>query len=233
MSKNNVLTEESIHIWVMHLPELKSKFDTFYSFLEQGEKAKADMFRKEIDRTQYILTRGGLRYLLGMYIDEDPKVVAITYNRWGKPQIAERYALKFSLSHSVDYSLIAFTKSCEVGIDIEFMNPDLNTDELVSAFLNSSELDHWKEIPITQKTEYFYKLWVGKEAFIKALGKGWLERDETINSLTILSDKLFGQSASILKTPQGILHYIDVVPQYESAFFSNGHFLKPRIMNFL
>ncbi|MBL8677494.1 MAG: 4'-phosphopantetheinyl transferase superfamily protein, partial [Alphaproteobacteria bacterium] len=84
-----------------------------------------------------------------------------------------------------------------------------------------------------QKTEYFYKLWVGKEAFIKALGKGWLEREEVINSLTILPYELFSQSEGILKMPQGILHYFNVVPQYESAFFSNGHSLKPRIFNFM
>lgn len=227
------LTAEEIHIWVLYLPELKSKFDALYSFLAVEEKAKADMFRKDVDRNQYILTRGGLRYLLGMYVDENPEKIVITYNKWGKPQLEQRYSLNFSLSHSVDYSLIAFTKSCEIGVDVEFINPNLNVDELVSVFLNPSEFDSWQNVPIQQKTEYFYKLWVGKEAFIKALGKGWLEREETINSLTILPNKLLSQPEGVLKTPQGTLHYFNIVPQYESAFFSNGHSLKPCIINFL
>lgn len=227
------LTADEIHIWALHLPELKSKFDDIYSFLSQEEKQKANMFRKDIDRNQYIMTRGGLRYLIGMYVDENPKKIVITYNKWGKPQLEQKYSLKFSLSHSADYSVIAFTKECEIGVDVELINPNLNMDELVSVFLNPSELDSWQNIPMQQKTEYFYKLWVGKEAFIKALGKGWLEREEVINSLTILPDTLFSQSESILKTPQGTLHYFDAVPQYESAFFSNGHSLKSHIVNFL
>ncbi len=227
---NHSLKDDEIHIWVLDLPKLKFYFDNLCLLLSRAEKSKADKFRKDADRIQYIQTRGGLRYLLGVYTGQKPEEIDIIYNKWGKPQISKRYCLNFSLSHSVDYSVIAFSKSCEVGIDIEFMNPDLNLDDLVTVFLNPLELDCWRAISPLKKMEYFYKLWVGKEAFIKALGKGWLEKEDIINSLTILPLEL-ESSEEILKTPQGSLHYFEVSPTYKSAFFSTCPSLKPCIFN--
>ena len=85
----------------------------------------------------------------------------------GKP-IYKNLPIHFTSSHSEDLVVVAFSRTQEIGIDIEFKK-DLDI-EILKDFL------HLQEQKILQKSKttsaLFYSLWTKKEALIKASGVG-------------------------------------------------------------
>jgi len=85
----------------------------------------------------------------------------------GKP-IYKNLPIHFTSSHSEDLVVVAFSRTQEIGIDIEFKK-DIDI-EILKDFL------HLQEQKILQKSKttsaLFYSLWTKKEALLKASGVG-------------------------------------------------------------
>jgi 4'-phosphopantetheinyl transferase len=74
----------------------------------------------------------------------------------------------FSISYSNDYTVLAFTKEEPVGIDIEHVT-SIDIETVVPLFCQD-EKDHI--LNAADKRESFYRIWVKKEAILKAMGVG-------------------------------------------------------------
>ncbi|WP_051908602.1 4'-phosphopantetheinyl transferase family protein [Candidatus Odyssella acanthamoebae] len=125
-----VLLNDEVHLWLAHLLNDKIREVYWQSILSVDELERAKAFRFSKDRCQFVAARGILRYLLSYYLEKAPQNVEIVYGLWGKPCLVEEEGLYFNLSHSKDYALYAFSSTYEVGVDIEYINQDLDTDEL-------------------------------------------------------------------------------------------------------
>ena len=85
----------------------------------------------------------------------------------GKPNY-KNLPIHFNSSHSEDLVLVAFSKTQETGIDIEF-NKSINT-EIYTDFLHVYEEKLLQKS--NNKSSLFYSIWTKKEALIKATAIG-------------------------------------------------------------
>jgi 4'-phosphopantetheinyl transferase len=68
--------------------------------------------------------------------------------------------------------LIAVTRHQPVGIDIEAIKHDFPVAEIAPAVFSPDELVQFFKLPADAKRAEFFRAWVAKEAYLKALGKG-------------------------------------------------------------
>lgn len=174
------LDRNEVHIWQAELSDDPSSLVLFYAFLQPEERDKADRFHFERDRNKYIAARAILRELLGWYLEKNPATVCLRNNEQGKPMLVppDNVNLHFNLSHSGKLALFAFCIGYPVGIDLEFMQPGRDFEEIVGNFFSTGEISYFRTLAPQDKPAAFYSMWTLKEAYVKALGTGlWLGLD--------------------------------------------------------
>ncbi len=163
---------DEVHVWLVRTD---SRNRAGRRFLSPDECGRADRFRFERDRQAFIASRTALRLLLGHYTATGPEVVQFGVGPHGKPHLSSvggTPALRFNLSHSGHYALIALSNGPAVGADIERLRPDVEADGIAERYFIESELAWLRSRPAGARTEAFHRLWVLKEAGIKADGRG-------------------------------------------------------------
>lgn len=227
-----LLNSGEVHIWSACLSENENEISYFTSLLSQDEKEKANQFRLSEDQKRYTISRGILRCLLGNYLRETPEEIEFLYGLWGKPCLQKEKNIFFNLSHSKDYALYAFAQGYEVGIDIEFINRNLELEEMARGIFSAEEFSFWNVLSSEEKRESFFKCWASKEAFLKSIGKGWLETKQTptlfeANTRASNNSKL-KQNRKLLE--DGMVTYpycFEDIPNYASALFVEGPPVRP------
>jgi 4'-phosphopantetheinyl transferase len=169
---NLVLSDDEVHIWRADLDLIDSSLSTFLQLLSPDEKNRAQKFRFAGDRRNFIAARGILRAMIGKYLKINPAEISFLYNEFGKPRIANSNPLHFNISHSQNMAVFAFTKRLNIGIDVEFVNPDVEVKEVAANFFSTNEVMNLLALPERQQTLGFFNCWTRKEAFIKAVGEG-------------------------------------------------------------
>lgn len=105
------------------------------------------------------------------------------YTNLGKPIFKSSSHLNFNISHSGNLVVCCATIDSPVGIDIEFIRP-VN----IEIYSNYFDFNEWHYITNSAYPEIeFLKLWVRKEAIIKADGRGM---EIELSSLNCLGNKV-------------------------------------------
>jgi 4'-phosphopantetheinyl transferase len=211
-----ILMDDEVHIWSACLLANEDVTKYFTSILSKDECERAKEFRFFRDQKRFIVARAILRFLLSKYLNFPPKRIEILYGPWGKPVLSGKKHLHFNLSHSGNYALYAFARKYELGIDLEYIDHRLELESMVLSLFSSDEINHWKKLGSKEKTNFFFRFWACKEAFLKASGKGWL-----INEI----------ENHLLKYEMKNPYYFEWIPGYASALFINGPILKPVYCN--
>lgn len=137
--------------------------------LPPKKREEVSSMRREQDRdltlTAYRLLRFGLSVYYGIVAE------ACSWRRtpFGKPCLIEGPC--FNLSHSGEMALCALHER-EVGVDVERVRPV--EDSLARRVMSDAEYEAY--LAATDKTDFFFRVWTMKEAYIKFLGEG-LRRD--------------------------------------------------------
>lgn len=214
------LAPDEVHIWSVFLPKYEMNQAYFASILSIDELERANSFKFSIDQTRFILTRGILRRLLGRYLGEKPETLEFLYGLWGKPCLPDEKALYFNISHSGNYALYAIVRYYEVGVDLEYIDLNLDLESMAASLFSQAELDDWAGLSPNNKLGFFYKFWTAKEAFLKALGKGWLEeRQMLFNEASLLEQKL---AHNTITTQITYPYFFHSIPGYASALYVQG-----------
>jgi 4'-phosphopantetheinyl transferase len=220
------LRSDEVHIWSAYIHANEKNLPYFVSILSEDERKKAYSFRFSKDQKNFFISRGILKCLLGRYLGQAPQDIKIMYGLWGKPCVHIKQPLLFNLSHSRDYVLYAITRNYEVGIDLEYIDPNFDIEEMIFNLLSPQELIYWKSVHPKEKINIFFKLWVNKEAFLKASGKGWIDEKQSTLFEVLKIFKKENNNDELNKkmvTP----YYFKLIPDYASAFFIEGPFLRP------
>lgn len=144
-------------------------------WLHDDECRRAGRFRLARDRRRYVVARGLLRTLLAARLGTHPRAVEFSYGAHGKPRLAPGSAvedLHFSVSHSGDLALFAFSRGREVGVDVEAVLPMRDADAVARQFFSRSELGAYRALEPGAREAGFFTCWTRKEAYLKALGGG-------------------------------------------------------------
>ncbi|MGH8499672.1 MAG: 4'-phosphopantetheinyl transferase family protein, partial [Methylococcales bacterium] len=80
--------------------------------------------------------------------------------------------LVFNVSHSCERMAFAFGLDCMLGVDIEQTRNMRYLEAMVNRICSETEQATWRKIPKDRQLEYFFSMWVRKEAIIKAQGQG-------------------------------------------------------------
>lgn len=161
---------------IIKISSMEVQLSELGQLLSVEERERIKRFAFSSLARDYTIVRGCLRIFLGELLSLPPEDVLIGYSEFGKPYLLDPpFPLFFNVSHSGDYSVFAFSRSSEVGVDIEAINPEITKDRLENLIFSEKELEIFNKLPPEEKTEAFYRVWTQKEAILKADGKGLRE----------------------------------------------------------
>ena len=170
------LSERTVHVWCADLKVTPQKFRYLWSLLIEDEKNQANKFISVVAKESFIISRSILRFLLSKYLKITPKKLIFELGKCGKPYVqlngTHKLPLQFNISHSGDLALFAFTLHNEVGVDIEYIRPKFNYEEIAPQFFSKQENIVLSSLPKDHRLEAFFTCWTRKEAFIKTIGEG-------------------------------------------------------------
>ncbi|GAC1397980.1 MAG: 4'-phosphopantetheinyl transferase superfamily protein [Chloroflexota bacterium] len=135
---------------------------------------RAHRYRFEQDRNRFIVARGALRSLLGLYVEQNPRALSLQYNEFGKPTISagQGAAICFNTSHSAGMALYAVTRARNIGVDLEILRDVEARMAIAERFFSPSEVFALRSLPLEAQSWAFLRCWTRKEAYVKARGKG-------------------------------------------------------------
>ncbi len=169
------LMEDEVHVWRVLLERPISEVECLQQVLVPEEIERARRFYFEKDRRHWTVAHAALRMLLGQYLNINPHSLRFITNAYGKPSIAHPPAgmrLHFNLSHSSDLVLCAFAYDRHIGVDVEYMRPGIEYEELATHHFSAHECAALRTLPVDVQEQAFFLCWSRKEAYIKARGKG-------------------------------------------------------------
>src|ERR1041384_645151 len=101
---------DEVHVWRATLALPGAAAHRLEQNLSADERDRMERFRLEKDRRRYLIGRGLLRSLLGVYLNRAPQDLRFETTAAGKPHLASGLGqLQFNVSHSGEYVLIAIT----------------------------------------------------------------------------------------------------------------------------
>lgn len=148
---------------------------------------KASKYLRLEDKIRCITAEILLKYAVYLYTR---KIINIdyNYNKYGKPSFKNNHNLKFNISHSGEWVVVAISK-LTIGIDVENKTEDW---DLIDESLFSDYEKKWSQN--NQKRKAI--LWTIKEAYVKYLGIG-LSKDLNSFSIDIERKKIIEVQKSI------------------------------------
>jgi 4'-phosphopantetheinyl transferase len=172
------LDAHEVHVWDDRIvgPDAQRPAppDDLSRLLSGDEVERAERYRYPADRQRFVRGRTVLRLLIGSYTGAAPESVQIVTDGLGKPSAqlpGGPSPVHFSVSHSGSLVAWALSRS-PVGIDVEMFDPARFDDLVVGAVCSPHEAEDLSRLTGDARTRAFFRLWVRKEAVLKAWGNG-------------------------------------------------------------
>lgn len=143
-------------------------YEAAYARLPAWRRRKCDAFRFRADRRRSVAAWLLLRQMLAERgLDADS--LSVDENEFGKPFFDSAAGLHFNLSHADD-RVMAAVADAEVGCDVERIVPI--DDGMLKASLANAERTSLAALCGEARDRAFIRLWVRKESYVKAVGRG-------------------------------------------------------------
>jgi 4'-phosphopantetheinyl transferase len=157
------------HVWLIPLNCNETLLANKFNSLAAEEKQRAQRFHFPIHKQRFIAAHSAMREILSRYTQIPAAEISYTYTENNKPYL-ENHAIKFNLSHSDVYGVLALSQDIDIGIDIEKIQPHAYLD-IAARFFTQEETQMIAKAAQPQET--FYLFWAKKEAILKATGQGF------------------------------------------------------------
>ena len=164
------LRDDEIHVWCVEL-DAADEVSALAACLSEEERERASGLLSGTHQRRFVVARGMLRQLLGRYLGQDPGAVAFSRGAHGKPFLPEG-GLHFNVSHTHELALYAIARDREVGVDVEWMRPQVAHEQIAARFFSLEEQEALAQVPDVARQAAFYNIWTRKEAYVKARGDG-------------------------------------------------------------
>ena len=166
---------DAVHVWWASPDVPAYNGACIEDVLDPVEVNRALRFVRDSDRRHFVTARACLRSLVGSYQGIDPREVRFLYGQHGKPTLVRgghATDLCFNLSHAQDLIVYAFVRGRAVGVDLECVREDSDIEMLMPLVFSNRELDAVRKRASGDRRDTFYRVWVAKEAYVKATGLG-------------------------------------------------------------
>jgi 4'-phosphopantetheinyl transferase len=165
-----------VDVWIVNTHTLSDDDRlTCETVLNDNERSRLKNFRIEDARLQYLITRCLVRTALSCYVNKNPADWSFVKNQYGRPRLADEQVkepIHFNVSHTSKMVVCAFSRTEEIGIDVECVDRDMDHLSLAHQVFADSEIASLVSASDREKRELFFSHWTLKEAYIKARGMG-------------------------------------------------------------
>jgi 4'-phosphopantetheinyl transferase len=143
------------------------------AMLDEAEQAQADRFHFAEDRDAYVAAHALLRGLLAPRLNCMPNEIQFLRGANGKPELdTPEPVLRFNLSHTRGMVAVALARQCDVGIDVERVDPTRLGLDTAHQFFAPAEVRQLYALAPEYRCGASFAFWTLKEAYIKAVGLG-------------------------------------------------------------
>ncbi len=169
----------AVDIW--RIPAAAATAALVDRYLDDEERRRAAALVRAPDRLAFTARRGAQRVILAAYLGCAPEEVRLARAAQGKPMLAEDAArLHFNVTRRGDLALLAAASDRAVGIDLEIVRPLPDMDALIRGICTPQEQAALQPLDPAARDVAFYRLWTGKEAYLKLHGWGLAVEPHTI-----------------------------------------------------
>ena len=197
--------------WLVPLPEVSTETEACLGLLTDKEKERADRFRHEGARQQFIVGHGVIHLLLKQYLKDQYRSILWMESEHHKPFIRLPDAskpLEYNLSHCEGFIAVAMGKHSQ-GIDIEKIRKLDDLEGISRQVFTESELERVFETnDLETQHQTFFKFWTCKEAALKADGTGFMKDPKSL-------ELRFVSAAPSSHQP---VNWSDSIPSYSVAW---------------
>lgn len=171
------LSSNDVHVWSAKIDPADARAEQLELVLSADELRRSKQFRCAEDQRRFVIGRGVLREILGMYARVEPREIIFRYGAFGKPELAHpaKTGLQFNLSHSGELALFAVSLDRELGIDLERICFLPETDAIAQGFFSEKQKAMLRAAPADRRQTSFYQSWTRTEAVLKCTGRGFLD----------------------------------------------------------
>ncbi len=172
------------------------------AWLDEQEQVRRQRFVHAGPRRRFSLCRAALRAVLCEALNCKNEQLSFQTSRYGKPFALVQdmpASASFNVGHSGNHGLVAYAPTGRLGVDIEERDAQRDLSLLIDTVLGPEERT---ALALTQglaRTRLFFKLWILKEAVLKALGEGFA-LDATC--IRIPAAMLGGKKSGMLRLPR-------------------------------
>jgi 4'-phosphopantetheinyl transferase len=169
------VSDMAIHVHAVRLDVAPAERGACWGVLSDDERDRARRFANQELRDRWVVSRAGLRGIIGSYAGSTPQLLRFAYEELGKPVLVDRgddSNLYFNLSHSHNLAIVAVTAVAPVGVDLEFVKPIPDWKRVAHRFFSRGENAELADVGECQRELAFYHCWTRKEAVIKSTGEG-------------------------------------------------------------
>lgn len=221
------LAPDEIHVWSVRLDPPAEQVERLGRCLSPDEWDRANRFRFEKHRRQYVVGRGALRTLLAAYLGTRPELVKFTYGPRGKPFLApplDQGGLHFNLTNSDELALVGFVLGREIGVDVEYLRKMPDCEQISERFFSESERTVLRSIPFPAKEEAFFNCWTRKEAYLKAVGEGLAAPLDSFDVTLALDEppRMLTLEGDPERAARWFFHHLRPAPDYIGAVAIEG-----------
>lgn len=197
-SQRRAFGDDEVHVWRSSIDLPRDAYDRLLAGLSADELESADRFCFDVDRRRRVIGRGLTRVLIGQLVGERPDALCFAVEPRGKPRLVtpeDGLSPQFNVSHSGQFILVALSGSRALGVDVEQIRPDLDTEAIAERTFSSSECAALASLDGIARRDAFFACWTRKEAVLKAEGVGLAKALDSFD-VSLLS----GEPARLLAT---------------------------------
>jgi 4'-phosphopantetheinyl transferase len=119
------MDSSGIAMWVVSVDDSsRAMWPLIFKILDPAERANAERFRFERRRQQYVVAHGLKRLMLSAFQGLPTSAWEFYVGPHGKPLLRSFPSLHFNLSHFDGLVACAFSRTLEVGLDVERVTRD-------------------------------------------------------------------------------------------------------------
>ncbi len=174
-----LLQSGHVHLWLLDVRQFNNVLaEQTLLLMSSDERERAQKFIR--GKEEYIASRWLLRKVLGQYLQQAPASLVFSRGEKGKPYIANN-SIRFNLSHSDHWAVLALAQDMELGVDIEQIRNSRDLLGIAENYYHPDEFAQLRQRQGDEELRFFYQLWTLKEALLKAMGVGISAGLENLN----------------------------------------------------